>query len=108
MTKVIISKKQILNIQEFMANYIGKVYDKEKKLTHNEMYEYLMEKGIPIPKRANYDYVDKESLLKGTYLIVKDETSQIIIYKNPRMDLEVLLEQLQVQNNFKEKILLKK
>ena len=59
--------------------------------------------GINIPERVNYSKVDKESLLKGEYLVVKDQTAKTIIYKNPRSDLDFLLEQLRAQKQFKEK-----
>lgn len=99
MAKVIVSGKQIVSIEEFMVNYLGVVYDKGK-LTHRDMCMYLMEKGKKIPDRVNFNNVNKESLLNGTYIVVKDKNSQILIYKNPRCNsLESLLQELQSSAN---------
>lgn len=101
MAKVFISEKQIVSIEEFMANYIGKEYSWTDKLTHNKMYEFLMEKGIDIPKKVNFEKVRKEDFLTGNIIAVKDRASKIIIYKNPRTNLNTLLYELQTMENKK-------
>ena len=40
-----ISKKYILNIKEFMENFLGIEYEGKNKLTHKEMIYYLSEKN---------------------------------------------------------------
>lgn len=101
MTKVIISKKQIIKVREFMTNYIGVIPEKEK-LSHKEMMEYLIDKNMELPTRINMDLVTKENLLNGTYIVVKDKFAQILIYRNPRLyDFDALLQELQSESNLK-------
>ena len=85
MSKVFVSKKQIISIEEFMENYIGKQYDGDNKLTHREMMLYLYEKGLKVPRKVSFDIVRKETILNGTYIVVKDNASQVLIYENPRL-----------------------
>lgn len=100
MTKVVVSKKQIISIDEFMNQYIGKEYDGNGKLTHKEMNRFLMEKGISIPERVNFNMVHKEDLLNGTYIVVKDHHSQTLIYRNPKnYSLSGLLQELNSSQN---------
>lgn len=82
MTKVMISEKQVVRIQEFMLNYIG-ISVQEKKLSHDEVVSILIEKGIPIPKKVSFNVINKEALLKGDYVLVKDKNCQILAYQNP-------------------------
>ena len=77
MTKVMISEKQVVRIQEFMLNYIG-ISVQEKKLSHDEVVSILIEKGIPIPKKVSFNVINKEALLKGDYVLVKDKNCQIL------------------------------
>jgi len=98
MVKVVVSDKQIISIEEFMNNYLG-VVDYKGRLTHRSMCEYLFEKGIMIPERVNFNSVNKESLLNGTYIVVKDKNSQVLIYRNPRYSLGSLLQELQSSAN---------
>lgn len=102
MTKVVISEKQIINIDEFMNQYIGKEYDGNSKLTHKEMNRFLVEKGICPPKKVNFNLVHKEDFLNGTYIVVKDHNSQILIYKNPKnYSFSSLLQELNSPQNLK-------
>lgn len=101
MAKVLISEKQIVSIEEFMENYVGKTYTWSDKLTHNKMVEYLLDKGISVPQRMSFDNVRKEDFLNGNIVVVKDKASKIIIYKNPRMNLNTLLYELQSKENIK-------
>ncbi len=100
MSKVFVSKKQIISIEEFMENYIGKQYDGDNKLTHREMMLYLYEKGLKVPRKVSFDIVRKETILNGTYIVVKDKASQVLIYENPRLkSLDSLLEELRSKAN---------
>lgn len=101
MSKILISEKQIVNIEEFMENYVGKEYTWSDKLTHNKMVEYLLDKGISVPQRMSFDSVRKEDFLNGNIIAVKDKASKIIIYKNPRISLNTLLYELQSKENIK-------
>lgn len=102
MTKVVVSSKQIIKIDEFMRNYIGKEYSWNGKITHRQMELFLIEKHISIPKRVSFDLVSKESLLKGDYIAVKDEKNQTLIYENPRKySLNSLLSELHTRENEK-------
>ena len=94
-TKVYVSKKQIIDIKEFMELYVGKAYTWNLKLTHNNMEWFLREKGKVPPRRVDFIEVDKENLLNGNLVTVKDEEGKILIYKNPR----ITLTQLQVELN---------
>ena len=86
-TKIYASKKQIVDIREFMELYIDKAYTWNETLTHKKMTEFLREKNRRVPDRVCYDLINKEDLLNGTYIIVKDEVGQTIIYENPRNSL---------------------
>jgi len=98
--KVIISEKQIVSIEEFMTNYLGKQYDGNSKLTHNEMLMFLYEKGSIIPEQVNFKKITNEKLLTGDYIAVKDEASRILFYQNPiKTSLKGLLIELQSKAN---------
>ena len=94
-TKVYVSKKQIVDIKEFMELYVGKTYTWNLKLTHTNMEWFLREKGKVPPRRVDFLDVDKEGLLNGDLITVKDEEGKVLIYKNPR----ITLTQLQVELN---------
>lgn len=98
--KIELSKKQIIGIKEFMYNYPGKQYKGDRKLTHDEMYEFLRNGEFYIPRKVKFTKIRKENLLNGEYVAVADETSKIQFYKNPNhMDLTILLNELQSQQN---------
>lgn len=102
MTKLMISKKQIISIEEFMNQFVLKEYDGNSKLTHKEMIRFLSEKGVRIPEKVSFDIVHKEDFLKGTYIAVKDNASQILVYKNPRnYSFASLLQELNTSENLK-------
>lgn len=97
--KIFISEKQIVEIREFMENYLGKSYDGKRKLTHEEMFEYLIQKNGIIPEKMKFTKVRKEDFLKGNIVAVKDETSKILIYRNPRINLNTLFYELHSKEN---------
>lgn len=84
MAKLFMGKKQIIGIKEFLQNYYDMIYTGQNKLTHYEMNMFLSEKGEIIPFRCDFRNVDKESILKGNVIAVKDAAGQVLIYKNPR------------------------
>ncbi len=77
-----------------MENFLGIKYEGKNKLTHKEMMYYLYEKNKPIPEPVSFSKLKKEPILKGHYLIVKDETNRVIPYYNLRR-VEDLLPELQ-------------
>jgi acylphosphatase len=104
MTKLFMSKKQIIKIDEFLQNYYGISYNRNNKLTHHEMNLFLSEKGKRIPKKAIFKNIQKESILNGSVIAVKDQEGQILIYVNPiRENLEDLLNELK-KDSVKEKL----
>lgn len=103
MTKVMISKKYIISIEQFMENYLSIRYTGNSKLTHNEMNNYLLEKGRKIPVRESFKRVDKEKILTGNVIAVKDKNCQVIIYQNPiNKSFESLLEELKSKTELKQ------
>lgn len=88
--KIIISENQVIGIREFMDIYLGVKYKGDKRLTHYEMEDYLIEKGKRLPTRANYKNIDKSKLANGTYIVVREESKnkkkgKKIVYENPIM-----------------------
>ena len=84
-----ISKKQIVSIREFLDNYCHLRCNWKGKLTHKRMIEYLSLKGKHI-NRGKIGVITKEEKLTGEYIYVRDETGQVIPYKNPNIDLKRL------------------
>ena len=83
-----ISEKEIIGTRQFLEVYLGVIYNKEKRLTHAEMKEFLMSKAIEMPNTVSYDQVDKLTLSNGTYIAVRDESKKkkkgrLVIYENP-------------------------
>lgn len=90
-----VSKKYIINIREFMSNYVEVSYDKERKLTHNEMNLYLYEKGRKAVEYIRFKSIKSEDILLGNVLLVKDEIGKVIPYANPKINnLKALLKEL--------------
>lgn len=101
MSKLIVSKQQIIPIEEFMEKYVGKIYDGQEKLTHHVMEMYLYEKGLAQVEKVSFDKVNNENLLNGTYIVVKDNRGQRIVYRNPRSSFKSLEEELRTLENLK-------
>ena len=91
--KVEISETQIVDINEFMNNYVGIIYEWNDKLTHDNMIDFLLTKNKRL-KKVVFDDVSKEKLLTGEQIVVQDAVNKILIYENPRMELDALLEEL--------------
>ena len=96
-----VSKKHIVNIKEFMSNYLNYPYTGKNKLTHKEMRIFLYEKKQKQPVSVDISIIKKEDILKGKYLFVKDNTEKIIPYKNP-MNLAILYEELSQERKKKD------
>jgi len=95
MAKLFVSEKYIVSIDEFMDNYIGKHYDGKEKLTHHVMSMYLFEKGLPQVSRVNFSNVNKNDILMGKYVLVKDKNNQVLVYWNPAQhDLDRLFNEI--------------
>lgn len=90
-----ITTKYTIGIREFMNYYLQIPYLEDQRLTHYKMYNYLEEKGYPIPKTIAFSRVTIENIMTGTYLLVREETkkrssakdsfkkSRILVYQNP-------------------------
>ncbi len=97
-----VSKKQIIEIEEFMEIYVGKKYDGEYKLTHSEMKIYMEMKHMPRLDRISFNKLDKNDISNGTYILVRDKVGKIIPYLNPkRISCNSLLEELHSEKNMK-------
>ena len=97
-----VSKKYIINIREFMSNYLEVNYDKDYKLTHNEMNIFLYEKGKKEVDRIKFSSVKSDDIILGNVLLVKDEEGKVIPYINPKMImLDMLLKELNTKENKK-------
>ena len=81
-----VSKKQLVNMREFLENYCSLTCNWKGKMTHKRMREFLMENGKHVMRGIIGEITDEEKLT-GKYLYVRDETGQIIPYKNPTMDI---------------------
>lgn len=81
-----VSKKQLVNMREFLENYCSLTCNWKGKMTHKRMLEFLTENGKHVIRGIIGEITDEEKLT-GKYLYVKDETGQIIPYKNPTMDI---------------------
>ena len=97
-----VSKKYIINIREFMDNYVGVNYNREYKLTHNEMNIFLYEKNKRGVDRSSFKKIKSEDIILGNVLLVKDEEGKVIPYINPKINkLDVLLKELNTKENIK-------
>lgn len=95
MTKLFASKKDIISIQEFMINFIGREYDGKEKLTHHVMEMYLYQKGLPRVSKVQFSSVRKNDILEGKYILVKDDNNQIFGYVNPKSrSLNILMNEI--------------
>lgn len=98
------SEKYIVSIPYFLENYFQIVRKGKCKWTHDFMKEFLMEKIGRSPKRVAIDSIDKESILKGQIIYVKDAEGKIIPYRTPILSLHSLEEELK-RNCDKEKLM---
>ena len=86
-----ISKKYILEIREFMKNFLDLEYDGDQKLTHAEFNDYMTLKKRPHANRVSFDMIKNESILNGTYILVRDDVGKVIPYRRPSFDLVQVL-----------------
>ena len=76
-----ISKKQIVEIREFIRNYYSLECNWKGKLSHERMEEFLGMKG-KYAVRVKIDSIKKENILCGSCVFVRDEEGQVIPYQN--------------------------
>ncbi|MEE3343365.1 MAG: hypothetical protein VZS44_04665 [Bacilli bacterium] len=95
-----VSKKYILSIDEFMDNFLRTPYTGKNKLTHKEMKFFLKEKKKDIPKIISFRRIKQEDILRGKYLLVKDDVGKKIAYENPQK-LDLILNELLLQQSAK-------
>ena len=88
-----VSRKNILEIREFMWNFLNLKYDGKLKLTHEEFSNYLIMKGKTHLKHDNFKKIKKEDILNGTYILVRDDVGKIIPYEMP-INLSMLCNQI--------------
>jgi len=88
------SEKNIIKIAVFMENFLGIAYDGDEKLTHGIMRQFLLEKGYECPKRAVFSKINKEDILCGKIVIVKDKSGKKIGYYNPGASFNRILRDL--------------
>ena len=88
-----VSRKNILEIREFMWNFLNLKYDGKLKLTHEEFSNYLIMKGKTHLTHANFKKIKKEDILNGTYILVRDDVGKIIPYERP-INLSMLCNQI--------------
>lgn len=89
------SEKYMMTIDTFLNNYMGIETDGKKISTHEEMREYLARKWYKNARKVCFSKVTKEDILSGNVLFVKDNEGRVLGYKNPRLNLQVLLRELQ-------------
>lgn len=94
-----ISKKYILEIREFMKNFLDLEYDGDQKLTHAEFNDYMTLKKRPHANRVSFDMIKNESILNGTYILVRDDVGKVIPYRRPSFDLKTIFKQVNVEQN---------
>ena len=94
------SEKYIIGIREYMEIYLNAPYDWNGKLTHKKMYEFCGEKGYLLPKRGIFNQLDTEAVLRGDVYLVKDEVGKIIPYRNMRLNLKQILEDVRREDDY--------
>ena len=92
-----VSNKYVINIHEYMDNFLNIHYTGDNKLTHKIMNIFLYENNLRIPHRVRFSDVKKEDILRGDCLIVKDDINQKVIYSNPRSINKLMEEISQLQ-----------
>lgn len=93
-SKLFTSKKNIINIREYLYSTYGIEYTWEGKLTHLTLRGYLKEKDESLPIRISFDKVDNEEILRGECYLVKDEEGKILAYRS-KCNFNRLLNELQ-------------
>lgn len=93
-----VNAKKVLTIKKFLEKYYQISCD--DKMTHNQLREFMNEKGITLPKRMNFDSVKKEDLIRNKVILAKDKKGNVIPYSEVT-NLNGLLLELQnsKQNN---------
>lgn len=90
------SEKYIVSISYFLEHYFQIVDTENRKFTHDFMREFLIEKKGRCAKRVAIASIDKESILKGQIVYVKDVEGKIIPYRAPILSLNSLEKELKM------------
>ena len=77
-----ISGKYIIEIGTFLENYYMLGYTWKETLTHDVLSQFLHQKGRR-SVRLIISNIQKEDILTGECIFVRDEVGQVIPYKNP-------------------------
>ncbi|MFV0249448.1 MAG: hypothetical protein ACK5HP_00175 [Bacilli bacterium] len=99
MSKTVISKSNIIEINEFMEKYVGVKYEGSDKLTHGLMFYFLTSKGYICPAKGIFKNIKKDEYLTYKYLIVIDENNQKIPYLNPKYHENINFNDILKNNN---------
>ena len=105
--RLIIPEDKIINIKDFLENYMKVEYDVEGRLTHYTMDQYLLEKGLKLPVRVSFNNVGILDINNGRYVAVREETKRkkkgrLLIYENPfRFDPMAIIRDLNPKNENK-------
>ncbi len=92
--KIYTSKKQIVSISCFLENYFGITYTGKEKLTHGLMQKFLIEKRGKQARNLSFSIVNKEDILVGKVVLVRDKVGKIVPYRNPKVSLDILENEL--------------
>ena len=79
-----VSSKYVINIHEYMMNFLDIQSYHNNKITHKDMNIFLKENNLKIPHRIKFSEAKEEDILRGNCLIVKDDINQKAIYVNQR------------------------
>ncbi len=79
--KKTISVKNTIGIREYMNYYLEVPYLNDERLTHDKMKDYLEEKGYPVPRSIAFSKITTEDVVKGNYLLVREETKKVKVLK---------------------------
>lgn len=84
-----VSAKGTVTTREFIEDYVGLECDLKGWISHERMEEFVESQGKPRPMRVNIDFVSKEALLRGDFILVRSEggrkrrTATLLPYRNP-------------------------
>lgn len=84
-----ISAKYIVTTREFIENFLDMECSLHGYIGHDRMEEFVLEQGHAMPPRVNLDFISKEAILRGDFILVRSEGSRrrkkapLVPYRNP-------------------------
>lgn len=84
-----VSAKGTVTTREFIEDYVGLECDLKGWISHERMEEFVVSQGKPRPRRVNIDFVSREDILRGNFILVRSEggrkrrTATLLPYRNP-------------------------